>query len=416
MIAQSLSRVPWMLIRPPILLAISAALLSTSGTSCNGEVTVLVPGAEATVNPPDSVVPAADARDEDSPDDVAEDLSDDTASDSTEWDISDMRDALEDARNEDPDFYDASEVGLPDILGTDILDVSPAPRFEPFEVVVISDLNSSYGSLDYNGSVHSAIDEVVRLSPDLVLSTGDMVAGQRAGLDYRGMWRGFHMAVTQPLWEAGIPFAVTPGNHDASAYPSYQQERDIYEEQWLEFMPDVEFVDRENYPFNYAFAMEGALFISLDATGLGPLPTEQMQWLDALLEADDHPVRIVFGHVPLYPFAETKENEIIGDQALESLLNRHGVDAFLSGHHHTYYPGRRGPLRLVGMACLGSGVRTLIGDDERAPRAIVRMRIDEEGIEWLDGFGGEEFQELIARESLPEHVGHADTVIYRDDL
>lgn len=385
--------------------------------SCNGEVTVLVPGAEATVNPPETTpTPASDPRDVATGDDVASDAASDTAGDGREdadrWDIGAIRDTLTDSRSDDPAFYDAHEADL----GPALSDVPPEPLFEPIEVVVVSDMNSSYGSLDYGTSVHSAIDEVVRLSPDLVLSTGDMVAGQRAGLDYQGMWRGFHMAVTQPLWEAGIPFAVTPGNHDASAYPSYQQERDIYEAQWLDYMPDVAFVDRENYPFNYAFEMEGALFISLDATGLGPLPTEQMQWLDALLEADDHPVRIVFGHVPLYPFAETKQNEVIGDQALEALLNRHGVDAFLSGHHHTYYPGRRGPLRLVGMACLGSGLRNLIGDDERAPRAIVRMRISENGIEWLDGFGGEDFDELIPRESLPERVGYAETVIYRDDL
>ena len=60
-----------------------------------------------------------------------------------------------------------------------------------------------------------------RLRPDLVLVTGDMVAGQRAGLDYGAMWAGWHRAVTDPLRAAGIPMAVTPGNHDASGYAQY---------------------------------------------------------------------------------------------------------------------------------------------------------------------------------------------------
>ena len=49
----------------------------------------------------------------------------------------------------------------------------------PLSVVVISDLNSSYGSVTYEPRVADAIRAIVAIKPDLVISTGDMVAGQR---------------------------------------------------------------------------------------------------------------------------------------------------------------------------------------------------------------------------------------------
>jgi hypothetical protein len=44
-------------------------------------------------------------------------------------------------------------------------------------VVVLSDFNESYGSTRYLAPVDRAVQRVVTLAPDLVLSTGDMVAG-----------------------------------------------------------------------------------------------------------------------------------------------------------------------------------------------------------------------------------------------
>ena len=46
-------------------------------------------------------------------------------------------------------------------------------------VVVISDLNGSYGSTSYSKRIPVAIQRIIALKPDLVISTGDMVAGQR---------------------------------------------------------------------------------------------------------------------------------------------------------------------------------------------------------------------------------------------
>ena len=46
-------------------------------------------------------------------------------------------------------------------------------------VAVISDLNGSYGSTVYHPAIKQDIARLVELKPDLIISTGDMVAGQR---------------------------------------------------------------------------------------------------------------------------------------------------------------------------------------------------------------------------------------------
>ncbi|MBC8067208.1 MAG: metallophosphoesterase, partial [Deltaproteobacteria bacterium] len=244
------------------------------------------------------------------------------------------------------------------ITRSDLGSVGPGP----LRVAVISDLNGSYGSTEYQASVHAGVAEVIARAPDLVLSTGDMVAGQQAGLDYAAMWAGFHAAVTDPLTAAGLPFAITPGNHDASGYPAFVAERELFVQQWQARKPALDYLDDSAYPLRYSFFAGPALFVALDDTTVGPLDDEQMGWLgDQLAQGDDHPTKIVFGHLPLWPFAQGREDEVIGDVALEELLVLHGVDLFVSGHHHAYFPGRRGDLRLAGTACLGAGPRALIG-------------------------------------------------------
>ncbi|MHC4390638.1 MAG: metallophosphoesterase family protein [Planctomycetota bacterium] len=283
-------------------------------------------------------------------------------------------------------------------------------------VAVISDLNGSYGSTEYSSHVRTAIARIIEIKPDLVLSTGDMVAGQKAGLDYVAMWAAFHENVSDPLAKAGIPFAVTPGNHDASGYPVFREEREIYAQQWGPRKPRLRYVEDKDFPLRYSFQAGPALFVSLDDTTTGKLPAAQIQWLERQLKAGRRAkVKVVFGHVPLYPFAKGREKDFIGDAALEALLNRYGVTLFLSGHHHAYFPGRRGPLRLVGMGCLGSGPRPLLGTTERSPRSFVLLQITKKGITHLEAYGGRGFTDVIARETLPPSVGKGAHVIERDD-
>ncbi|MHA1128150.1 MAG: metallophosphoesterase family protein, partial [Alphaproteobacteria bacterium] len=213
---------------------------------------------------------------------------------------------------------------------------------KPLMVVVISDLNGSYGSTSYAPRINVAIDRIIALQPDLVIATGDLVAGQRkphlAANQIRDMWAAFHEVVSTPLAEAGIPLAVTPGNHDASGYNGFQLERDIFADEWQSRKPDLHYIDDSDYPFFYAFQLGGVTFISLDATVVGPLRGDQIERLDHLTSSDSR-AEIVFGHLPLWAVAQNRESEIIGDRSLANLLQQNDVTMLLSGHHHAYYPG-----------------------------------------------------------------------------
>ena len=127
-----------------------------------------------------------------------------------------------------------------------LLFISGSAFAQSLRVAVISDLNGSYGSTDYNPRVNAVVERIIKLAPDLVISTGDMVAGQRRPVlsetQVKAMWQAFHAGVTDPLRSAGIPLLVTPGNHDASAYGGFEGERRIFTEQWRARKPAVGFM------------------------------------------------------------------------------------------------------------------------------------------------------------------------------
>ncbi len=293
---------------------------------------------------------------------------------------------------------------------------APAPpsREEPaldLRVVVLSDFNGQYGSMSYDGTVHRAVARTIALAPQLVLSAGDMVAGQRAGLDYQGMWSSFHAAVTHPLRAAGVPLAVAPGNHDASGYRRYAEERRIYVEEWRRERPDLRFVDDSHYPLRYSFLLNDILFVALDATRVGPLADAQRRWLETQLEHDAR-ARLVFGHLPLHPFTVGREAETLDDPELETLFAEHEVTLYISGHHHAYYPGRAGGLRVVSVSCLGGGPRRLIGTDTPAPRGLLVIDLQGGRIRSLEALSGPELMVPISRSTLPGSIG----AVTRDDL
>jgi hypothetical protein len=70
------------------------------------------------------------------------------------------------------------------------------------------------------------------------------------------------------------------------------------------------------------------------------------------------------GHLPLRPVGQGRDRagEVLADAgAIRSLLERHRVEAYVSGHHHAWFPGRIGSLDLIQLGALGSGPRRLLG-------------------------------------------------------
>jgi predicted phosphodiesterase len=292
----------------------------------------------------------------------------------------------------------------------------------PLTIAVISDLNGSYGSTDYGEDVHGAILSIRALRPDLVICTGDMVAGQKTGPhltepQIAAMWEGFHRAVTRPLAEDGIPLLMTPGNHDASAYPGFEAERRAFDRTWVENAPQVELLDGERYPFRYAASHGGVLLIGLDVTVLGPLAVEEMEWLDGILrdEGPRHAARLVFGHLPIWPVTQGRENDIIGDPDFLARLAGHRVDAYLSGHHHAWYAARRDGVLLLSQACLGGGTRKYVGGDRRAERGYGLLRIDGNGGLSVETRAAPDFARPIDHSRLPARIGRGEALLERDD-
>lgn len=288
-----------------------------------------------------------------------------------------------------------------------------------FRIVVISDLNGSYGSTEYDPRVGRAVAAIVAMKPDLVISTGDMVAGQRrphlSTPEVRAMWRAFHATVSDPFDRAGIPFVATPGNHDASGYGGFERERDLYAEAWRERKPDLNWVNGSDFPFFYAFDAGGHRFVSLDATTTGALSPGQSARLSRVLESSPHPA-IVFSHLPVWPFAEGRETEIIGDPALASLFRIGEVVLVLSGHHHAYYPGARDGIAYVGQACLGGGPRRLLGEADRAPHAFTVLDIDAAGRIEVSARVGPGYERLLPVDILPEQLGQGFSALTRLDI
>lgn len=288
------------------------------------------------------------------------------------------------------------------------------------QVAVISDLNGSYGSTDYEASVGAAVSAILEIGPDLVLVTGDMVAGQRQPVlsadEVRAMWEAFHAAVSDPFANADIPVAVTPGNHDASAYAAFEAERKVFADEWRDRRPAVAFVEDEDYPFFYAFDAGGVRFVSLDVTTVGPLSSDQIKALEDGLDGAGH-ARIAFSHLPLWEFAQDRETEIIGDPALAKTFERLGIDLHLSGHHHAFYPGASDGIAYVGQACLGASPRRLIGVAERGPRGFTLLDIDATtGDIAIDFRAAPFFAPGFDMTALPQRIEGFDATLIRLDL
>lgn len=251
-----------------------------------------------------------------------------------------------------------------------------APQRGDVRLVVISDLNSQYGSVDYEPEVDRAIQLIPDWQPDLVLCGGDMVAGQKSTLtvaQIQAMWAAFDRRVAAPLRRARIPFGFTIGNHDASGALNsagrylFDQERQLAAAYWRTpaHDPGLTFVDRAHFPFYYTFQQQQIFYLVWDAS-TAQIPAAQLSWVAQSLgspAAQAARLRVVIGHLPLYAVAVGRDRpgEFLNQaDRLRSLLERYHVHTYISGHHHAYFPGHRGELDLLHAGALGSGPRPLL--------------------------------------------------------
>ena len=303
------------------------------------------------------------------------------------------------------------------------------PPRQDFRIVVISDLNSQYGSTEYEPEVLQAIALIPQCQPDLVLSGGDMIAGQKTSLtksQIKSMWSAFDDRVAAPLREQNIPFSFTIGNHDGSGAIKnntllFKQERELARAYWQKQDLNLNFVDRANFPFYYSFEQNNIFFLVWDASTAQITP-KQLKWIEQSLAsstAQQAGLRIVLGHLPLYPVAKTKNKPgeyLETGQKLRSLLTKNRVFMYISGHHHVYYPGKVDNLKLLHAGALGQGERQLIGSELSPTKTVTIVDLSlaqskltyttYDAIDWKQ----------ISIEQLPSFIPIKDGKIWRDDL
>jgi len=235
----------------------------------------------------------------------------------------------------------------PTPLPSSTASLTPSLTPEPeFSFVVTSDM-SHYSTQEYVGYPNffaALLRYVKEIGPgDFMVSTGDVIPAE-----------GTHWTVYQVLGE-DYPWFPIPGNHDFGA-----AERNFFEAYKYPFNgeggpesvrwgPDS--CPRTTYSFDYRNAHFAMLNVYCDAGvpwGIdGSVSDPLYEWLAQDLADTDKEHIFVFGHEPAFPQVddETGQARHIEDSLNQypeardqfwSLLQEHGVLAYIHGHTHTY--------------------------------------------------------------------------------
>jgi hypothetical protein len=328
-----------------------------------------------------------------------------------------------------------SEIHNPEIIETP-RNVAPPGLYAPargdVRIVVISDLNSAYGSTDYLPQVKRAIAFLPDWEPDLVLCGGDMVAGQKSSLSptaIAAMWQGFDRHIAAPIRAAQLPFGFTIGNHDASGSLVdgkylFAGDRQAVLNYWQNPAHDplLNFIDRQYFPFYYTFQQNDIFYLTWDASTASISP-EQLQWVEISLASDiaqKSKLRIVIGHLPLYPVAEGKSalagNYLNDADSLRSLLEKYKVHTYISGHQHAYYPAYKGDLALLNTGALGDNPRPLLSGNLPPRRTLTVIDIQTNNLKTIYTTYDMDSLKVVDQNTLPSYIDAPNGRIIRRDL
>lgn len=283
---------------------------------------------------------------------------------------------------------------------------SMGPR--SFRFCVISDSNSTYGSIAQGAGVSAAMKAIVeRLKPELVVHNGDMVAGQKKSLDkerIEAMWNQYFQAVADPLALAGIILAPVGGNHDASAG---FKDRDIFISRWTESprVPNLDFSCREEFPLFYSFNYKGASFVVLGAVN-GHMKAGEVETAVKLLERSAGKPLFVFNHVPFEKLHRKNHGRLAPEDRLYAIFIASGVDLFFSSHYELYFRGFYKNLPVVSTGVLAAVDRRLLGTDVPQGMSFVAIDVVDGKVSRVFGVKGPRFDTCFDESVLTEEFGN----------
>ena len=224
------------------------------------------------------------------------------------------------------------------------------------------------------------------MRPDIVLVSGDMIAGQDRRLPddrFAQMWEVFEQRLAAPLRNAGIPFGFTIGNHDGSPFDAFNRERTAARNYWNIPNTLLDIVEDGDFPFYFSYRVNDVFIISWDASS-AEISEPTLSWVKEQLQteaAQQARYRIMLGHLPLYAAAlgRNRIGEILREpDELHAMMQRYNVDMYVSGHHHAYYPGYKGGVELLQTGALGGGPRQLLhfGAEPRKTWSLLEVPSD----------------------------------------
>jgi hypothetical protein len=242
------------------------------------------------------------------------------------------------------------------------------------------------------------------------------------------MWQAFDDLMAKPLRDKQIPYAFTIGNHDGSGATKnnqfvFKKERNLASAYWQNprHNSGINLIDRANFPFYYSFQQDNIFYLVWDAS-TNIIDPQQLTWVEKSLSSNiarQASMRIVIGHLPLYAVTETKNQPgeyLTEAEKLRSLLSKHRVHTYISGHHHAYYPAKKGILQLLHAGALGQGARQLI-DSDLPPRQTVTLMTVEPASSTTNYVTYDiKTLETIKNSELPRFIAGQNGLILRNDL
>ncbi|NJO47202.1 MAG: metallophosphoesterase, partial [Oscillatoriales cyanobacterium RM2_1_1] len=152
------------------------------------------------------------------------------------------------------------------------------------------------------------------------------------------------------------------------------------------------------------------------------IPAQQLEWAQKSLAsavAQSAKLRVVMGHLPLYPVSAPRDKfgEILQPaEDLRALLEQYQVHLYISGHHHAYFPGHRGQLKLLFSGALGSGPRQLLGTDLPPQHTLTVVDVDLQAAETRYTTYDMNTWQVIDPKTFPEKIVGSTGWVMRDDI
>jgi predicted MPP superfamily phosphohydrolase len=258
--------------------------------------------------------------------------------------------------------------------------------------------------------------------PDLVAFTGDIVTGRPAADGWK--------AVLAPVVEAGVPFAVTLGNHDdehdlsrrqirelLKNFPGYVGKKPDAESDFGDYLMKVLAENKEEYALLYF--LDSNAYSTLDSVeGYGWFSHDQVNWYrkqsrkNALKNGEKLPALAYF-HIPLPEYktafdskakrkGQRNEDECspdINTGMFTAMLFEGDVTGTFVGHDHVndYIVNHYG----VGLAYgRWSGGKTTYGDLQHGSRIVVLKKGKRQFKTWMRLRDGQVVDEIIFPDDL----------------